>query len=66
MKILTEGVILISKDGTATAFGFEMDAHGTTVEAATEELKLEVARRILLAAQKCIVPFDWKDSIPRP
>lgn len=59
MKILTEGVILIRPDGDILVVAFKID--GTE-----EELKLEVARRIMLAAQKCVVPFDWKDSISRP
>lgn len=56
MKILTEGVILIRPDGSILAAEF-------TIDGTEEELKLEVARRIMLAAQKCVAPFDWQSAI---
>lgn len=49
MKILVEGMVLVGKDGQITLYGFEVD--GTEAE-----LKQEGMRRVLLAAQSCLLP----------
>lgn len=54
MKILTEGVILITKDGQMLGVGFDVDGEGKSVEETQIDLKLEMARRVLLAAESLL------------